>query len=181
VRILRVVLPTLMIAVVGALAGLVTAHALKRHAAAHREVSVPVRMSNPHFFGRDQHGRAFAIRATQAARDEQALQTVLLEKPALTLNVGSPKPSTLTADTGVYHEDTNLLLLRGHVRADNAQTSTFATDVAEVNTKTGAVSGPKTLSSQSAAGDIQSDSFDIYDKGARVILRGDVHGRLNAR
>ena len=179
VRILRWVLPAIMVAVVVALAALVGVHAIKRQAAAHRDASTPIRMVNPHFFGRDNQGRAFTLGARQAARDEKSFQTVLLTFPSVTLDVDGPHPSTLTADTGVYHEDTRLLFLKGHVRADNAQTSTFATDQAIVDTRTGVVKGVSALSSRTPVGDVKSGSFDVYDKGNRVIFKGGVHARLN--
>lgn len=181
VHVLRWLLPALMVLVVGALAVLVGVHAIKRQAAAHRDASTPIRMVNPHFFGRDNQGRAFTLGARQAARDEASFQTVLLSYPSVTLDMDGPHPSTLTADTGVYHEDTRILFLKGHVRADNAKASTFATDQAIVNTRTGVVTGAGALSSQTPVGDVKSGSFDVYDKGDRVIFKGGVHARLNPR
>jgi len=179
VHILRWVLPAIMVLVVAALVGLVAAHAIKRQAAAHKDASTPIRMVNPHFFGRDNQGRAFTLGARQAARDEQSFQRVLLFYPSVTLDVDGVHPSTLTADHGVYHEDTRMLYLKGHVRADNAKASTFATDQAVVDTRTGVVTGAGALSSQTPVGNVKSGSFDVYDKGDRVIFKGGVHARLN--
>jgi lipopolysaccharide export system protein LptC len=179
VHILRWLLPAIMVAVVAVLAGLVAVHAIKRQAAAHKDATTPIRMVNPHFFGRDNKGRAFTLGARQAARDEQSFQNVLLAYPAVTMDVDGPRPSTLTADTGVYHEDTRILYLKGHVRADNSKASTFATDEAVVNTRTGTVNGTGALASRTPVGDVKSGSFDVYDKGDRVIFKGGVHARLN--
>ena len=179
VRILRWVLPAIMVGVIGVLAGLVGAHAIKRQAAARKDAATPIRMVNPHFFGRDNQGRAFTLGARQAARDEQSFQRVLLRYPSVTLDVNGAHPSTLTADAGVYHEDTRILLLKGHVRADNSKASTFATDEATVNTRTGVVNGAGALLSQTPVGELKSKSFDVYDKGDRVIFKGGVHARLN--
>jgi lipopolysaccharide export system protein LptC len=177
---LRVALPAVMLAMIAVLAGLVVSHAMRRHAAARQDESTPIRMTNPHFFGRDNQGRAFMLSAREAARDERSFQVVLLQYPALQLDVGGAHPSTLNADSGVYHEDTRILLLKGHVRADNAGASNFATDQAVVNTRTGVVSGPQSLTTQTAAGAAQSGSFDVYDKGDRVILKGGVRARLKS-
>lgn len=179
VHILRWVLPAIMVLVVAALVGLVAGHAIKRQAAAHKDASTPIRMVNPHFYGRDNQGRAFTLGARQAARDEQSFQRVLLFYPSVTLDVDGVHPSTLTADSGVYHEDTRLLYLKGHVRADNAKASTFATDQAVVDTRTGTVTGASALSSRTPVGDVKSGRFDVYDKGDRVIFKGGVHARLN--
>ncbi len=179
VRVLRLVLPAIMLAVIVALAALVGVHAIRRQAAAHKDAATPIRMVNPHFFGRDNQGRAFTLGARQAARDEQSFQKVLLSYPSVTLDVDGAHPSTLTADNGVFHEDTRMLFLKGHVRADNSKLSTFATDQALVDTRTGVVNGASALSSRTPVGDVKSGSFDVYDKGDRVIFKGGVHARLN--
>ena len=180
VKVLRVALPLLMVGVVGTLGALVVSHAVRRQATAHQDANTPIRMTNPHFFGRDTQGRAYTLGARQAARDEQSLQVVLLQYPTLILGVGGPNPQNLTADSGVYHEDTRMLLLRGHVRANNARASRFATDEALVNTRTGTVVGNKALATQTTQGNVKSRSFDVYDKGDRVIFKGGVHARLNS-
>jgi lipopolysaccharide export system protein LptC len=180
VHVLRVLLPLTMIGVAGMLAGFVAAHAIRRHEAARVGVTAPIRMINPHFYGRDIQGRPYTLTAREAARDDQSFQTVLLTGPSVTLGAGGAKPSTLQSDTGVYHEDTRMLLLRGHVRATDAKSGRFASDEAVVNTRTGTVEGPQALTSQSNAGALQARHFDVYDKGDRVVFKGGVHARLNA-
>jgi lipopolysaccharide export system protein LptC len=179
VRILRVLLPMVMLGVIGLLVTLVVAHAVRRQAAAHNDAATPIRMVNPHFFGRDSQGRAYTLGAMQATREEASFQTVMLSYPKVTLDVNGQHPSTLTADTGIYHEDTRILYLKGHVHANNAKQSTFATDEATVNTRTGEVVGGAPLTSQTPLGDLRSNNFDVYDKGDRVVFKGGVHARLN--
>ena len=181
VRILRWLLPLIMVGVAALLVGLVAQHTEARRAASHREAQAPIRMLNPRFFGRDNQGRPYILGASQAARDESSLEIVRLRDPSVTLDMDGPHPSTLTADTGVYREDTRILDLKGHVKANNAQTSRFATDEAVVNTQTGVVSGPEALTSQTPVGDLKSRSFDVFDKGNRVVFKGGVHARLNGR
>jgi lipopolysaccharide export system protein LptC len=180
VRFLRVALPLVMIAVVTLLAALVIQHAMRRRAAAHQDSATPIRMTNPHFFGRDNKGRAFTLGAQQAARDERSLQVVLLQQPSLTLDQGGVHPSTLTADTGVYHEDTRILLLRGHVHGVNAADQRFVTDRAVVDTKTGTVEGSQPLAAQSSQGAIQSRSYSVDNKSKTVVFKGGVHAQLKS-
>jgi lipopolysaccharide export system protein LptC len=181
VRTMRWLLPLIMVGIAALLVGLVVQHSARRRAASHREAQAPIRMLNPKFFGRDNQGRPYILGASQAARDETSLELVRLRDPWVTLDMDGPHPSTTTADTGVYHEDTRILYLKGHVRADNSKTSKFATDEAVVNTQTGLVTGPAALSSQTPVGDLQSRSFDVFDKGDRVVFKGGVHARLNGR
>jgi len=159
---------------------LVIQHAMRRRAAAHQDSATPIRMTNPHFFGRDNKGRAFTLGAQQAARDERSLQVVLLQQPSLTLDQGGVHPSTLTADTGVYHEDTRILLLRGHVHGVNAADQRFVTDRAVVDTKTGTVEGSQPLAAQSSQGAIQSRSYSVDNKSKTVVFKGGVHAQLKS-
>jgi lipopolysaccharide export system protein LptC len=182
VHVLRWLLPMVMVAIIGALVGLVVEHTIRRHDAEHRDAAAPIEMVNPHFFGRDSAGRPYTLGAKQAARDERSFQRVLLDFPWIRLYSNGSNgagPSVLTADTGVYHEDTRILYLKGHVKADNAKASHFATDEAVVNTKTGMVTSPTALSSQTQVGNLQSNSFDVFDKGDRVVFKGGVHAQLN--
>jgi lipopolysaccharide export system protein LptC len=179
VRMLRVILPIIMLAVLGVLVALVSAHAIRREAAAHKNAGTPIRMVNPHFFGRDNRGRAYALGARQAVRDEQAFQRVLLTYPSITLDLDSAHPSKLTADLGVYHEDTRILYLKGHVKGVDQNRAEFATQEAVVNTRTGVVNSQTALAGQTNAAGVNARSFDVYDKGDRVILKGGVHARLN--
>lgn len=181
VRVLRWVLPAITVGVVALLIGLVVAHSLRRQSVDHRTALAPIEMINPHFYGRDAQGRAYTLAAREAARDERAFQRVLLSFPTITLFTEPAHASTLTADKGVYHEDTRLLYLQGHVLADNAKSSRFATDRAVVDTRTGAVTSPSALASDTPMGQLQSRSFDVFDKGDTVVFKGGVHARLNAR
>ena len=181
VRILRWLLPLTMLGVVGLLASLVTAHAIRRREAARQEATTPIRMVNPHFYGRDSQGRAYTLAAAEASRDEASFQRVLLSHPAVTLDLESAHPSSLTADQGVYHEDSRMLYLQGHVHGSDPKTAAFSTDKAVVNTRTGEVKGASGLTGQARAGSVKSNGFDVYDKGDRVVFKGGVHARLNSR
>ncbi len=179
VRVLRWVLPAIMVGTIGALVAFVALHALRRADAVQKDAATPIEMINPHFFGRDSQGRPYTLSARQAARDGRSLQRVLLSYPAMTLDANGANPSTVTADSGVYHEDSRILYLKGHILANNAKSSRFATDEAVVDTRTGAVTSPTALSSRTSAGDLQSKGFDVFDKGDRVVFKGGVHARLN--
>ena len=180
VRVLRIVLPLAMVGVVVLLAALVIQHAVRRQAAAHQDFMTPIRMTNPHFYGRDNQGRAFTIGARDAQRDESSLQVVLLEAPTFTLDAGGAHPSTLTADSGVYHEDTRMLLLQGHVQGDDPVKGRFATNQMLINTKTGSVVGGAPLAASGGAGAVNAQSYEVKNKGETVIFKGGVHARLKS-
>jgi len=181
VRALRVLLPLTMLGVMAALAGLVVMHAIRRQQATRLDVTAPIHMVNPHFFGRDTQNRPYTLSAHEASRDPASFQRVLLSGPLIILDTGAARPARLTADKGVYKEDTRILVLTGHVRGVDAKNVQFASDEAVVDTRTGKVSGPRALANDPLQGAIQSKTFEVEDKGDRVIMKGGVHARLNAQ
>lgn len=181
IRLLRWLLPAAILAILAVLGVFVGLDALHSAAARPKETPTQIRMLNPHFLGRDDQGRAFDLAARKATRDDKDMQQVYLEAPVMAMNVDSDHPSTLTADSGVYREDTRILKLTGHVRVDDAKASTIATDEAVVDTLKGTVNGRSPIDAKGADGAIQAGSYTATDKGDHLILRGGVHAVLKAR
>jgi lipopolysaccharide export system protein LptC len=179
VMVLRWLLPTLILALLGLLGAFVIGEALKTAASRPKETPTQIRMIGPHFLGRDDLGRAFNLASRLAIRDDVDMQRVYLTAPVIVLDVDGPRPKTLTADRGVYDEDTHMLRLSGHVRLDDSQASTVSTSDALVDTRAGTVTGVSSITGRGPTGVIQGHSYTAYDKGKRVVLRGGVHAVLN--
>jgi lipopolysaccharide export system protein LptC len=181
IHLLRWLLPASILAILAVLGVFVGIDALHSAAARPQDTPTRIRMLNPHFVGRDDQGRAFNLAARQATRDDKDMQQVFLDAPVMAMNVDGDHPSTLTADTGVYREDTRILLLTGHVRMDDAKASTVVTNEAVVDTLKGTVDGRDAINARGATGAIQAGSYAAADKGDKLILRGGVHAVLKAR
>jgi len=181
VMVLRWLLPTLMLALLGLLGAFVIGQAVRVAAARPREMPTQIRMVSPHFIGRDNQGRAFNLAARVALRDDTNMQRVFLTFPVIVMDVDSVHPKTLTSDRGVYDEDTHLLRLNGHVRVDDSTASTVATDDALVDTKAGTVSGVSALNGNGPMGQIHAGSYTATEKGQVLILHGGVHAQLKGR
>jgi lipopolysaccharide export system protein LptC len=181
VMVLRWLLPTLMLGLLGLLGALVIGQAVRVAAARPREIPTQIRMVSPHFIGRDNQGRAFNLASRLALRDDTNMQRVLLTSPVIVMDVDSVHPKTLTADRGVYDEDTHLLRLRGHVRIDDSTASTVATDDALVDTKAGTVSGVSALNGNGPMGQIHAGSYTATEKGQVLVMHGGVHAQLKGR
>ena len=179
VRSLRVILPILVVAIAGGLLALAAGSAARREAGAPKETTTHIRMVNPHFLGRDDQGRAFEVRAGEAQRSDTNLQEVILRDVVLTLDVNGAHPTRMTANEGVFREDTRILTLKGDVRVDDGRSSNFATDEARIDTNTSTVTGAGGMQTQTAQGDMQAGEYSVTEKGDRVILRGGVRARLN--
>lgn len=178
---LRWLLPTLILALLGLLGAFVVGQAMRAAAARPKETPQQIRMVGPHFIGRDNQGRAFNLAARLAVRADTNMQQVMLGAPVIVMDVDSPHPKTLTADHGVYDEDTRLLRLTGHVRVDDSTASTVATNEAVVDTKAGTVSGASALNGNGPMGAIHAGSYSAAEKGQKLILSGGVHAQLKGR
>jgi lipopolysaccharide export system protein LptC len=178
---LRWLLPTLILALLGLLGAFVVSQAVRAAAARPKEGPTQVRMIGPHFIGRDNQGRAFNLAARVAVRNDANMQQVRLTSPVIVMDVDSQHPKTLTADHGVYDEDTHLLHLTGHVRVDDAAASTVGTDEALIDTKAGTVVGGSALNGNGPMGQIHAGSYQATEKGQKLILSGGVHAQLKGR
>jgi lipopolysaccharide export system protein LptC len=181
VMVLRWLLPTLILALLGLLGTFVVGQAVRAAAARPREMPTQIRMVSPHFIGRDNQGRAFNLASRLALRDDTNMQRVFLTFPVIVMDVDSVHPKTLTSDRGVYDEDTHMLRLNGHVRVDDSTASTVATDEALVDTKAGTVSGVSALNGNGPMGKIHAGSYSATEKGQVLVMHGGVHAQLKGR
>ena len=178
---LRWLLPTLILGMLGLLAAFVVSQALSAAASRPKELPSQIRMMSPHFIGRDEQGRAFNLAARLAVREDADMQRVGLDAPVMVMDADSPRPKTLTADRGVYDEDTRILHLTGHVRVDDAAATTAGSEEALVDTRAGTITGVSPVSASGPMGKIQAGSFTASQKGGTVVMHGGVHAELKGR
>lgn len=181
VLVLRWLLPTMILALLGLLGAFVVGQAVRAAQARPKEMPQEIRMVGPHFIGRDNQGRAFNLAARLARRDDINMQRVFLSAPVIVMDVDSDHPKTLTSDHGVYDEDTHLLHLTGHVRIDDAAASTVGTEEALIDTKAGTVTGPSALNGNGPMGQIHAGAYTATQNGQKLILTGGVHAQLKGR
>jgi len=178
---LRWLLPTLILGMFGLLAAFVVSEALRAAAAQPKELPTQIRMIGPHFIGRDDKGRAFNLASRVAVRDDADMQRVYLGQPVMVMDSDTPHPKTLTADRGVYDEDTRILHLMGHVRVDDAAASTVGSNEALVDTRAGTVTGVSPIAASGPMGSIQGGSYTATEKSGTVVMHGGVHAVLKGR
>jgi lipopolysaccharide export system protein LptC len=178
---LRWLLPTLILGMLGLLAAFVISEALRAAAAQPKELPTQIRMIGPHFIGRDDKGRAFNLASRLAVRDDANMQRVFLGQPVMVMDSDTPHPKTLTADRGVYDEDTRILHLTGHVRVDDAAASTAGSNEALVDTRVGTVTGVSPIAASGPMGSIQGGSYTATEKSGTVVMHGGVHAVLKGR
>lgn len=142
------------------------------------EAKTEIRLITPRFYGQSTEGRSFMITARSAVRDDNDPRRIILDDPALTLDLGSPTPTRMTAKHGVYRQDDFSLALKQNVRMDDGAGYRFASEGAFVNTQTGDVTGETTMNGEGPSGQVQSSAYSVYDKGDRIVFRGGVRARF---
>jgi len=183
VRLLRRVLPVAIIVLAGGTLSWIVLRSVmsdvERKAGTNREV----RLDSAMFHGQDAEGRSFMIGAKSAVRDPQTGQFRLLG-PAMKLNLGGRKVTTLTADGGTYNEAAKTVTIGPNVRiSDGGSGFTLVTPEAVVDTATGVVTGSKGVQGSGPLGTVNASSYVIYEQGERVVFRGagdnKVRGTIN--
>ncbi len=172
VQLARRVLPIVIIALAGGTVSWIVLRTVmsdvERKAGASREV----RLDDPMFHGQDAQGRSFVIGARGAVRDAETGQFRLVG-PALKLNLGGRKVTTLTADGGVYNEAGKTVTIGPNVRIeDGGSGMTLVTPEAVVNTSTGVITGDKGVRGSGPLGTINASSYAIYEQGERIVFSG---------
>jgi len=137
-----------------------------------------VRMINPRFYGRDTSNRAFVLGAAEASRDLSDERKVTLASPSVTLDAGGTNPTHVQAVQGIYREDQRRLDLTGRVRLTDGQGYSFITPTALVDTTSGKVTGESGVQGDGPLGRIVASSYGVYDRGQRIIMRGDVRAHI---
>jgi lipopolysaccharide export system protein LptC len=179
IAVFRRLLPAAIGLVIVALAGQVVINSVIAARSEVKDRSDPIRMTNPRFLGREGDGRSFIISAATATRDDRDLRRVTLDKPVVTLGVDTPKPTHVTANSGVYVEGEPMILLNGNVQVDDGSGYHFSTEVANLDTAKNTVEADSPLNGTGPIGNVLSESYGVYDDGDRIIFRGRVRAKIN--
>jgi lipopolysaccharide export system protein LptC len=136
-----------------------------------------LRMVNARYTGLDRQSRPFVITAETARQNPSADQLVALEGPKGDLTSGSGSWFELTAFSGLYQPDTQLLDLFGNVQLFQDKGNEFHTDSAHVDMTRGNAEGDEPVEGQGPFGHVRGQGFRIRDRGDVIIFTG--HARLD--
>ena len=172
VRLLRRVLPAVLLVLAGGTVSWIVLRTVMSDVERKAGASNEVRLDNPMFHGQDAEGRSFVIGAKGAVRDP-ATGRFRLVGPALRLNLGGRKVTELTADGGTYDQVAKTVTIGPNVRiSDGGSGFVLVTPEAVVDTSTGIVTGDKGVQGTGPLGTINASSYAIYEQGDRVVFSG---------
>lgn len=178
IHLLRRVLPVAIVVLAGGTVSWIVLRSVisdvERKAGMSREVT----LENSRFLGQDAQGRSFVIGFERAVRDAETGRFSLIG-PALRLNLGGRKVTTMTADGGIYDEAGRTVTIGPNVRiSDGGSGFTLVTPEAVVDTSTGVVRGSKGVEGTGPLGTISASSYAIYEQGERVVFSGSVDNKV---
>lgn len=133
-----------------------------------------VRMLNARFTGRDKQGQAFVITSASALQNPSNPELVELETPTFEDGLNG----LILAREGIYDRGLGTLNLQGRVTLNDTTGNIFETNSAEVFVEDQRVVGLEPISGEGPMGMLTASSFEIFDGGDRVVLRGDVVSRI---
>jgi len=134
-----------------------------------------LRMVNPRYQGIDKRGEPFTVTATMATKEKSTSDVVELEKPVADITLTRGTWVELKGDYGAYREQDQQLDLVGSVYLYQDEGYEFRTLAAHFNLANNTAEGDDPVDCQWTAGQVTSQGFRIYDKGARILFTGKSH------
>ena len=131
-----------------------------------------LRMLNPRYAGTDRLGRPYVVTAAVGHQVPDRQDLMSLEAPRSDLKSHSGADIVLTAQTGVYQQQAQLLDLFDNVTLTHENGTRFVTKTARLDIAHNSAQGNDPIEGHGPSGDIKSQGFRIYDKGDDVVFTG---------
>jgi lipopolysaccharide export system protein LptC len=131
-----------------------------------------LRMINPRYSGADRLGRPFVVTAAVGRQVPDRQDLVSLEMPRGDMKTHGGTEIVVTAATGIYQSQVQLLDLFGQVTLVHQNGTRFVTDTARVDVANNAAEGHDPIAGEGPSGDVKADGFRILDKGDTIIFTG---------
>jgi lipopolysaccharide export system protein LptC len=137
-----------------------------------------VRMVQARYSGIDRQHRPFVITANVARQNPSANDIVALEQPKGDITTASGNAIQITARTGIYQPQTQLLDLFGDVRLLQDKGNEFRTGSAHIDMANGTAEGHEPIEGEGPFGHASGQGFRMLDRGDVIIFTGQSHIEL---
>ncbi len=131
-----------------------------------------LRMVSPRFVGTDAKDEPYSLTAELATQAAGGSDVTDLTKPKGDITLKDGSWIALTADQGQYNKQSKVLELQDHVNVFHDEGYELKTDRATANLDNGSVTGDAAIDGQGPDSQLHGQGFQIYDKGARIIITG---------
>jgi lipopolysaccharide export system protein LptC len=132
-------------------------------------------MLNARFEGLDERDRPYSVTADIATQSENDKDLVMLERPKADITLSDGAWLALTAKSGEFHKEAQVLDLAGSVNLFHDKGFELRTESARVLLDEGIAEGTQPVEGQGSIGTIQAEGFRILDRGARIFFLGRSH------
>jgi lipopolysaccharide export system protein LptC len=131
-----------------------------------------LRMVNPRYAGLDRYNRPYAVTAAIGRQVPDRNDVMALERPQAVMTVHSGASVLVTAATGVYQSQAQLLDLFEDVNLVHQDGTRFVTRRAHLNVSENTAEGHEPVEGHGPSGDIAGEGFLILSKGDTIIFTG---------
>ena len=129
-------------------------------------------MLNARFEGIDERNRPYTVTADIATQSETDSDLVTLERPKADITLEDGAWLALTAKSGEYRKEAQVLDLIGSVNLFHDKGFELRTESARVHLEKGMAEGAQPVEGQGSVGTIQAEGFRVLDWGARIFFLG---------
>ncbi|HEX7967292.1 MAG TPA: LPS export ABC transporter periplasmic protein LptC [Stellaceae bacterium] len=137
-----------------------------------------LRMVEARYSGVDRQHRPFVVTADVARQNPNANDIIALETPKGDMATASGGWFKITARTGLYQPQTQLLDLFGNVQLFQDKGNEFRTDSAHIDMANGTAEGRQAIEGEGPFGHAAGQGFRILDRGDTIIFTGQSHLEL---
>lgn len=131
-----------------------------------------LRMLAPRMIGRDSQSQPYTVTAETATQAAGSSDVTDLVRPKGDIQLDSGAWVALTADTGKYNKQSQLLHLEGNVNVFHDAGYEIQTKTADVDLDKGNAQGDDPVVGQGPDSELQGEGFRLYNKGAKIVVTG---------
>jgi lipopolysaccharide export system protein LptC len=132
-----------------------------------------LRMLNPRYLGTDRENRPVVVTAAVGQQVPDNANLMSLEQPKADLQAHDGAAIVVTAATGIYQSQAQILDLFGNVKLVHQNGTEFTTDTARLDVANSSAKGDDPVEGHGPSGDVKAQGFRIYNKGDTLIFTGD--------
>jgi hypothetical protein len=129
-------------------------------------------MLNPRYAGLDRYNRPYVITAAVGRQVPDRNDVMALEKPKAVMSVHGGASVVVTAATGIYQSQAQLLDLFEDVNLIHENGTRFVTRRGHVNLSDNTAEGHDPVEGHGPSGDIRGEGFQVLSKGDTIIFTG---------
>ncbi|MBV8089339.1 MAG: LPS export ABC transporter periplasmic protein LptC [Alphaproteobacteria bacterium] len=131
-----------------------------------------LRMVNPRYAGLDRYNRPYVVTAAVGRQVPDRNDVMALEQPKAVMTVHGGASVVVTAATGIYQSQAQLLDLFDDVNLIHENGTRFVTRRAHANLSDDTAEGHDPIEGHGPSGDIAGEGFQVASKGETIVFTG---------